>query len=386
MDASTELFRTRLFAAGPFCFTVATSTAEDRDLVERLFADLPQSDRTDPPDGCFVLTRDRTGGDIAWSLSGPRLEGQPKLSEVSALTRLMSAVNLCALDFDPGSLHLHAAAAARSGQAVIIAARRNTGKTTTVAHLVMQGWDFITDEMVALHPDKDEITGFPKPLSIKPDGGSRVRDLTQWMLPGGASDGDAFRYVPIGATGASVAAFAHPRLVVLLRRPDGDVAAAASSRPLAPTDAVVALMQETLDATRYGASALRLARLAGSASCVEVTIGSPQDTARLIEHLFDEEPPERSEVSALEVSPAMAPGVVSVAIGDRIVVHDEGTGRIFALDDVASRVWRQLGGWNNSGLDLDGPVIGAFVEGLRSMGVLAQPSNGARSVGRADAS
>ena len=78
------------------------------------------------------------------------------------------------------------------------------------------------------------------------------------------------------------------------------------------------------------------------------------------------------EVSVLPRSDAFSPGVVSVAVGDRTVVHDTTSGRIFALDAGATRVWTQLGGWSvDPSIDVDGPVIEPFVAQLRALGVLA---------------
>jgi len=64
------------------------------------------------------------------------------------------------------------------------------------------------------------------------------------------------------------------------------------------------------------------------------------------------------------------PGVLSVGVGDRMVVHDSDSGRIFALDPGGARVWQQLAGWSD-GIDVGGPVIQPFVERLRALGVLA---------------
>ncbi len=72
-------------------------------------------------------------------------------------------------------------------------------------------------------------------------------------------------------------------------------------------------------------------------------------------------------------SDAFNPGVVSVAVGDRVVVHDEASGQIFALDEGATSLWKQLGGWTGDValIDIDGPVARPFVAQLRALGVLA---------------
>ena len=71
----------------------------------------------------------------------------------------MAAVNISGLDADPERLHLHAAAAVKDGRVVVVAAERDTGKSTTIAHLVKRGWAFVTDETVSLAPDRDRGDG-----------------------------------------------------------------------------------------------------------------------------------------------------------------------------------------------------------------------------------
>ena len=91
----------------------------------------------------------------------------------------------------------------------------------------------------------------------------------------------------------------------------------------------------------------------------------------MIERHFDQPPVEAVPVEVLPASRAFSSGVVSVRLGDRTVVHDARTGRIFALDAGATRVWSRLGGWSaDRELDLDGPVIAPFVARLRALGVL----------------
>ncbi len=363
-------------SAGAFNFTVGVSHADDRATIESFFRDLPN-----PPHGarCELIELIRAErrdeqGEQQWTLAGPRLADRPTVSFVGALLRLMSAVNLSALDAEPESLHLHAAAAARDGRAVIIAAERNTGKTTTVSHLVKRGWSFITDETVRLTADSTCVSGFPKPLSIKPGGIDLVPHLAAHAIPTVVDGQPSFNFVPIGATGALVAASATPHSTVLLRRdPAAGDDAVPSSRRLQPADAVVALMQETLDAGRYGDAALRLAQLAVASNCYEVTVGSPEKTAEHIEELFTRPLAESTDITLLPASPHVVKDVVSVVIGDAIVVHERSGGGIFALDSAAARIWRHVGGWNvDEAIDIAGPIIAPFVNQLRSLGVLAE--------------
>jgi hypothetical protein len=359
---------TRPFAVGAFTFVVETTHDDDRQLVESMFGDLdgPGPDGREP--ARFLLERRAAG----WTIQGPRVgtASLPAIPLDAALKQLLTAVNLCALDSEPEHLHLHAAAATRGGRAVVLAAARDTGKTTTVAHLVARGWGFVTDETVRLSTTTSTVTGFPKPLSIKPGARARLAELERWMLPSASTD-DEYTFLPIGATGATVVDGAEPGLLVLLLRSGDD---RERNLPevqwLHPADSVVALMQETLDAERFGAATTRLAQLASGVHTVALTMGTPEQTVDEIERLFAIDRPAALDVTVLPISDAWSRGVTSVAVGERVVIHDGSTGRIYALDEGGTRVWRRLGG-GASGEGADDAVSAQFVAQLRVLGLLA---------------
>jgi len=362
-------FISRGFAAGAFRFAVDANDRDDVDLVERLFADLDRPGPDEPLTGTYQLDRVEGTVPVEWVIDGPRLEQQPPLGLAAMLTRFMSAVNIAALDLEPGSLHLHAAAAARGGRAVVIAAEQNTGKTTTVSHIVSRGWEFITDETVRLGHDDGAVHGFPKPVSIKPGGAHLVELLVSHMVPAHEVGVDSFHFVALGAAGARTAASAAPMLIVLLRRNEHS-SDSPTSREVPAADAVVALMQNTLDAERHGSAASRLADLVAIAPCVEVTVGPPDETAALIERLAEAPTRPPFSVDVLPGSPTVDVDVVSVKIDDRMVVHHRRTGQIFALDPMGSIIWEQLGGWVDHGIDLAGPGVADLVGQLASLDVL----------------
>src|SRR5262245_48039066 len=365
-----EQYTTRPFAAGALVFDFVTATEEDRTLLESLFRDVPGPG----PDGaepvrCSLLRKDAEGN--AWEVGGGRLGHLPPLDLQAALSLLMAEFNFGALDADPAHLHLHAGLVTKGERAVIVAAERNTGKTTTVAHLVARGWSYVTDEMVRVPLGADEVLGVRKPLSIKPGGRDRVEHLQPWFIPPIDVEPDAFRFVPMSASGAIVADGGRPHLVILLRsRVGDDGSGGAVSSPLHPADAVVSMMQETMDAERFGPAAATLASLAAASHTYQLIRGTPEETADEIERLAALDPAPPMDVSVFPSSDAFAGGVVSIGVGDRMVVHDSASGRILALDAGGARVWRQLGGWSDDEIDLGGPVIQPFVEHLRSLGVL----------------
>jgi hypothetical protein len=374
VKAPGDRYTTRPFAVGAFQFVIATAAEDDRVLVQSFFRDLPHPEDSVRQGTVFTLIREDTDA-RSWAVDGPRLIAQSAPTLDAALKLLVTAVNMCALDAEPEHLHLHAAAATNGGRAVVIAAQRDTGKTTTVAHLVARGWGYVTDETVRVSVEATDVTGFPKPLSIKPGGDELGDHFEPWMIPMGEG-ADGFRFVPVGASGAAVVGGGVPHLVVLLRRPvDGTLIAGPVVHEIHPADAVVALMQETLDAARFGSAAVELARLAAVSHCFEITTGTPAETADTIETLFRLDPVETLDVRVFPPSDAFSPDVVSVAVGDRAVIHDTASGRIFALDAGATRVWTQLGGWSaEDDIDVHGPVIGPFVAHLRALGVLGGPA------------
>jgi hypothetical protein len=63
---------------------------------------------------------------------------------------------------------LHAAGVVRDGVTVVLAADQESGKTTTAAGLLRSGFDYVTDEAVAIDPASGRIDPFTKNLSIDP--------------------------------------------------------------------------------------------------------------------------------------------------------------------------------------------------------------------------
>jgi hypothetical protein len=371
-----QMWVSRPFVAGPLCFVVMSSTIDAAELVGRLLDDLPL-----PPEGTaetevFAL---RHEGDsersLTWRLNCPHLEEQQLATLPSALAALITAINLEVLALENDRLHIHAAAAVLDGAAVVISAPRDTGKTTTLTHLLLRGLSYVSDEAVSIGASDDHVAGFPKPLSIKPGGRGQVANLEAHFVPGAAGSNSAeVLHIPAGALAVPLVDCADPCLIVILRRdrsfPEGLELPRMSE--IHACDAVVALMGETMDAERFGPTAvLELARLAARCLCVEVLAGSPAATAELVEDLLRSGRPAARSVEALSRREATPDEVISVVIGDRSVIHNVATGQIMALDPMATQIWLQLGGWSTgTDIDLSGPVVAPFVGQLLEMGLL----------------
>ena len=362
-------------SAGPFRFVVAAGAPEVIEMVDEMFRDLPSGDAADDGIAEFVLTPTRRGSLDQWDLTGPNVSSSSGMTTPDALATLMTKVNLSALDAEPERLHVHAGAVVRDGRAIVMSAPRDTGKTTTVARLVMRGWEFISDETISIGPGDPEVQGWAKPLSIKALGRVRVPELASHMVP--APDDvqpHDIVHVPLGRAGATLVERAHPHVVLLLRRQDlSPPSGPPASVPIHPVDATVHLMTETLDAGRFGPGAvMELAQLAARCACHELLIGEQELTVDHIEELAAGAEVTPLPVDELEGGSGVPDNVVSVLIGDRVVIHVQPEGQILALDPMATQIWLNLGGWPASQVvDLDEPYVASFVQQLAGLGLVA---------------
>lgn len=368
---------TRPFRAGGLQFVVTVPDQDVRRLVEELFDDLPAPEREDQRQQFMqiVVTESRVDApeERRFDLHAPTIGAMQALSLSAMITMLVAAVNVSVLDAETDRLHLHAAAAVRSGKAALLSGRSQTGKSTTVVHLVQQGWDLISDESVSISRDDVLIRGFPKPLSVKPTGRHLVPDVMPAALPRkGASHLDAV-HVPLGRVGGVLREFAEPHLVALLSRTRENAASAEPvCAPIDTADAIVHLMTETFDAGRFGPDAvIHLARLASRCHCYRVDLGSPERTATAITELFSAPPVPPTTVTSLGSGGRVRRNVVSLLVGDRVVIHEQPAGRVVALDRIGSEVWLTLRGIPGADpVDLSRPQFAAFVDQLAGMGFI----------------
>jgi len=136
---------------------------------DRLFEALPA-----PVDGGLVIDAvilswrpDAGDGPLMYKLDvdGETLGSSAQLSEPELwLTRRL---NQSRLDVEPHLLHIHSAALAREGRAVMLVGRSRSGKSTLTARLLQRGWDYLTDEQVALQPSSISIESYPRPITLR---------------------------------------------------------------------------------------------------------------------------------------------------------------------------------------------------------------------------
>jgi hypothetical protein len=178
---------------------------------------------------------------------------------------------------------LHAAGARRADSTVVLAAPMGCGKSTTVAGLLAHGWDYITDEAVAVRREDLRITPYPKALSLDPG---------SWRLfprakPSWADRDDRQWQVPAAALGARDALEPAAPTIVVLPRFTGTGATCA--RRVGSAEAVTRLARCTFGFPDGGVDDLTvLVRIARTCPVYSVEIADLASAVRCIERLAEE--------------------------------------------------------------------------------------------------
>jgi hypothetical protein len=250
------------------------------DLTERLEAVLAPLATQRKPSVTYTITptaRERyrlvLDGDVLCDAGAPG----------PTVRHLVWHVNQCAVRA-ARSRHtvLHAAAAHRTGCTVVLPAPMGSGKTTTVAGLLVKGWDYVSDEAVALRRDDLRILSFPKALSLDPGSWPLFPEARPRWLD---SDLDGQWQVSAGTLGARhAAAPGSPRLVIMPRF----TGRRTRLHQVAPAEAVVLLARSTFGFPAGGEEdldvlvrlvegcpvySLEIADLAGAVELIEKTVG-----------------------------------------------------------------------------------------------------------------
>ncbi|MBI3025342.1 MAG: hypothetical protein HYY66_06660 [Candidatus Tectomicrobia bacterium] len=74
-----------------------------------------------------------------------------------------------ALGHADACLHIHGAAVAREGRAILLIGDSHAGKSTLALHLMLRGYQFMTDETVLVDPASLELRPFPRNLVVRED-------------------------------------------------------------------------------------------------------------------------------------------------------------------------------------------------------------------------
>ncbi len=170
--SSPTAYRTRTLLVGPVRFLVESNDPAVITRFEHLFTGFLTAPGLDGGRLTMVtvLNAALPGGATVGDRFASSVDDEPLLAygdlgdHELAITRWL---NDRKLDAEPGLLHLHSAAVARDGRAVVMAAMSGAGKSTLTAALLRAGWAYVTDEQVTIRPADGMLLAYPRPITVR---------------------------------------------------------------------------------------------------------------------------------------------------------------------------------------------------------------------------
>lgn len=355
------MFRTRVFSAGTLSFVVEASAESIVQHVEWTLSDLSTEDL-----GVASIFRILDHGDLYYLQIQEYFELHPTYEE--AVGGLITAVNRSSLDADGSRLHVHAGAASLEGRAVMVVAPSGGGKTTMIASLVMNGWTYMSDEVVALTRDDNQIHCWPKPLSVKRRGFELFDAITARRVEPLDNRAIAGTHVPASSLGCSIASGAEPELIVFLTKQDN----VPTATTVSPASALVRLIEQTMDFERFGdTSLMTLAALCGRCETITLPRDEPKNMLSSVWAYWSSEA--SAPINPVELVLGTSRDFVdieAVALGDEVVVRNTRSGRIAMLNNVGAATLNSLVGSGDCDKVSD-PAHPSFRQGLEDAGLLS---------------
>lgn len=266
---------------------------------------------------------------------------------------LLFRLNRWFVENDPDHLHLHAGAVSRGGNGAVIVGRSGTGKSTLTTHLVRRGWDYLTDETVAVDR-RGDLHAYPRPPTLKPGAWPLFADVpTVARAQDDALTGRVRAHIPPGQLGVErqPADPVSPALVVVLT-PEPVVADRPVAAPLAPEVVVAELVANSMDLARLGLDGMRSLVQSGARSRgLRLRRGPLAATDALLADALEqshapstveEVPPPRLFPAA---GPCRGPDVHTWVLDGRgAIVYDQAGGVTLQLDAPSAEIWRAFDG------------------------------------------
>ena len=189
-----------------------------------------------------------------------------------AIRYLLWHVNAQVIQGTSGNLLIHAAGATMGDGAVVLPGEMNAGKTTLVAGLVLDGFGFLTDELVALNLGTGLVDPYPRPLNI----GKGSWEVLSRLQPADRHDDHP---IPEGiwhvdAKSIRSDAVARPAAIRWVIAPSFQRGAATQLEAMSRPEAVQLLLRVAFNADRLGGRAIRaLVSAVRDARCARLVNG-----------------------------------------------------------------------------------------------------------------
>jgi hypothetical protein len=227
-------------------------------------------------------------GDPTWAIVQDGQERGRVASPVAAAVYLDQLIQATAVSTLGSWLAIHTGVVVRDGQALLLPAASQQGKSTLVAALALTGWSYLSDELALFSTAGGdgcpEWHAFPRAIRLRSGGWRHLRDLrpagTGASQPVGWGE-ETYHYLRLAP--ASPAASGRIRWVVLPERVAGQPP---RLQPLTRAHALAELVRHSLNLPRHGASGLdTLARVVEGADCYRLTYGQAAEAVALLDPL-----------------------------------------------------------------------------------------------------
>lgn len=187
-----------------------------------------------------------------------------------------------------GRAHLlfHAAGLQRGDAGVLVPGASGAGKSTLAAGLVRAGFDYLSDELVALEIDGGRLLPYAKPIALKAGSTDALCDLRPPAVGGvdGVGADGAWLLAVGDDAGRPVGGPCVPELVVVPRYRPGQ---ATQLTPLSETEAFVALAVNAVNFAEHGTNGARaLGDLVQRCECVALTMSDLDEAVEVVRGLM----------------------------------------------------------------------------------------------------
>lgn len=233
----------RLVTFGGITIAVESEGSATSSVVDFLFGDMDETAGHEPATSFEV--RPVAAGMLRLSRAGVLLNECDTTGGIAA--HLACEVAREIAEVSSAGMLYHAAVVAWGRCGVVLPGGSGSGKTTLSAHLVQQGFSYLSDELAFVPFDAMVVDGFGRPLSLKP-GAWPALEIELAAAPDASEvlvSGDGFLVRPVRLN--RMTARSRPALgaIVLPRRETG---AAASLRRLTKAEAAMALLANFVNA------------------------------------------------------------------------------------------------------------------------------------------
>ncbi len=218
-------------------------------------------------------------------LDGEGLLAAPDADTVARY--LLWHVNYEVIRSSSGHLLVHAAGATSGGAAVVLPGEMNAGKTTLVAGLVLDGFKFLTDELVALNTSTGLIDPYPRPLNI----GRGSWEALSSLRPADRDEEDPLPVLVwhVDPTSIRPDAVAQAAPLGWVIAPRFERGSPARLDPLSRPEAVELLHRHAFNRHRVGSTGIRaLVGAVGRARCARLTSGDLAGAVASVRHFLED--------------------------------------------------------------------------------------------------